>query len=144
LHHLSRRRRLKRHLRKPSPAFVISLVALFVALGGTTYAATGLPANNVGTKQLKNAAVTRSKRSASTFTALKGKRGSQGPQGIQGIQSIQGIQGLKGEKGDTGAPGNDGTARAWAVVDNVGNVSNSHNVTSVVVNGTGRHAVLRR
>jgi len=31
---------LKR-LHRPSPAFVISLVALFVALGGTTYAATG-------------------------------------------------------------------------------------------------------
>jgi hypothetical protein len=132
---------MKRHLRKPSPAFVISVVALFVALGGTTYAATGLPANSVGTKQLKNAAVTRSKISASTLTALKGKRGPQGLQGVQGIQGIQGIQGLKGDKGDTGAPGNDGTARAWAVVDNVGNVSNSHNVTSVAVNGTGDYCV---
>ena len=29
-------------MRRPSPAFVISLLALFVALGGTTYAATSL------------------------------------------------------------------------------------------------------
>jgi hypothetical protein len=48
-------------LRAPSPALVISLIALFVALGGTTYAATSLPANSVGTTQLKNGAVTASK-----------------------------------------------------------------------------------
>jgi len=40
---------------------VISLIALFVALGGTTYAATSLPANSVGTRQIKNGAVTASK-----------------------------------------------------------------------------------
>jgi hypothetical protein len=50
-----------RKLRAPSPALVISLIALFVALGGTTYAATSLPAGSVGTKQLKNGAVTASK-----------------------------------------------------------------------------------
>jgi hypothetical protein len=38
---------MKRRLRTPSPAFVISLIALFVALGGTTYAATSLPKNSV-------------------------------------------------------------------------------------------------
>ncbi len=43
---------------RPSPALVISLIALFVALGGTSYAAiTSLPANSVGTPQLKNGAV---------------------------------------------------------------------------------------
>jgi hypothetical protein len=41
--------------RKPSPALVISLIALFVALGGTSYAATNLARNSVGTKQLKMA-----------------------------------------------------------------------------------------
>jgi hypothetical protein len=39
----------------------IALLALFVALGGTTYAAVGLPANSVGTKQLQRGAVTRVK-----------------------------------------------------------------------------------
>jgi hypothetical protein len=37
------------------------LIALFVALGGTTYAATSLPANSVGTPQIKNKAVTAAK-----------------------------------------------------------------------------------
>src|SRR5207249_185245 len=37
----SRRGVMLKRFHRPSPAFVISLVALFVALGGTTYAATG-------------------------------------------------------------------------------------------------------
>lgn len=43
--------------RRPSAALVISLVALFVSLGGVGYAATQLPANSVGTSQLRNNAV---------------------------------------------------------------------------------------
>ena len=39
----------------------IALVALFVALGGTSYAALSLPAGSVGTKQLRNGAVTPAK-----------------------------------------------------------------------------------
>jgi hypothetical protein len=47
---------------RPSPALVISLIALFVALGGTSYAAiTALPKNSVGTAQIKNGAVTAAK-----------------------------------------------------------------------------------
>jgi hypothetical protein len=49
---------MKRRLRAPSPALVISLLALFIALGGTSYAAIALPKNSVGTKQLKKNAVT--------------------------------------------------------------------------------------
>ena len=53
---------------RPSPALVISLVALFVALGGTSYAAiNSLPANSVGTKQLKNGAVTATKLNSSVL-----------------------------------------------------------------------------
>jgi hypothetical protein len=61
----------KRRLRAPSPAFVISLIALFVALGGTTYAATSLPKNSVGTKQLKKNAVTGPKIKKGAVTAGK-------------------------------------------------------------------------
>jgi hypothetical protein len=42
----------------PSPAMVVACLALLVALGGTGYAAIKLPANSVGTKQLKRSAVT--------------------------------------------------------------------------------------
>ena len=48
---------MKRILRsRPSPALIISLIALFIALGGVTYAAS-LPRNSVGTAQLKRGAV---------------------------------------------------------------------------------------
>ena len=46
-------------VRRPSPALVISCLALTIALGGTSYAAASpLPKNSVGTAQLKNSAVT--------------------------------------------------------------------------------------
>jgi len=48
---------------RPSPALVISLLALFVALGGTSYAAVKIGAGNlksgsVGTRAVKNASLT--------------------------------------------------------------------------------------
>jgi hypothetical protein len=61
---------LKRR-KPPGPAFVISLVALFVALGGTSYAATRLPKNSVGAKQLKKDAVTAPKIKNGAVTAAK-------------------------------------------------------------------------
>jgi hypothetical protein len=45
-------------LRVPSPAMCVALLGLFVALGGTTWAAVSLPAGSVGTGQLKANAVT--------------------------------------------------------------------------------------
>ncbi len=54
----------------PSPALVISLIALFVALGGTSYAAiNSLPKNSVGTKQIKNGAVTAAKINSAVLKA---------------------------------------------------------------------------
>jgi hypothetical protein len=55
----------------PSPAFVVALIALFVALGGTSYAAITLPKNSVGTKQLKDGAVTGAKIADGAVTAAK-------------------------------------------------------------------------
>ncbi|MFZ9669555.1 MAG: hypothetical protein ACO3CR_06880 [Solirubrobacterales bacterium] len=40
-----------------SPSLVISVIALFVALGGASYAVVSVPKNSVGTKQLKKRAV---------------------------------------------------------------------------------------
>jgi hypothetical protein len=63
---------MKRRLRAPSPALVIALIALFVALGGSSYAAiNSLPKNSVGSKQLKNNAVTGSKIKNGAVTAGK-------------------------------------------------------------------------
>ncbi len=43
--------------RRPSAAMVVALVALFVSLGGASYAAVSIPNNSVGTAQLKNSSV---------------------------------------------------------------------------------------
>ncbi len=48
-------------LRQPSAALIVAVVALVVATAGTGYAALKLPNNSVGTKQLKNSAVTGAK-----------------------------------------------------------------------------------
>jgi hypothetical protein len=57
------------HSRRPSAALVVATIALFVALGGTGYAAIALPAGSVGTKQLKNGAVTSAKIKAHSLGA---------------------------------------------------------------------------
>jgi hypothetical protein len=46
---------------RPSPAMIVALIALFVALGGSTYAAIKLPKGSVGSKQLRKNAVTSKK-----------------------------------------------------------------------------------
>jgi hypothetical protein len=62
--------------RKPSLALVISLVALFISLGGTSYAAITLPARSVGAKQLKSGAVTTAKIRKSAVTTAKIRNGA--------------------------------------------------------------------
>src|SRR5690349_11134488 len=47
--------------RRPSPAMIVAVVALVVAMVGTGYAASLLPKNSVGTKQIKKNAVNGSK-----------------------------------------------------------------------------------
>ncbi len=82
---------LKRSL--PSPAMVIACVALFVALGGTGYAATHL----------------RSAKHQATASKVKrgprGKRGPAGPVGPAGPQGERGPAGPQGQRGPAGPQG---------------------------------------
>ena len=48
-------------MRFPTYSEAVATLALFIALGGTGYAVTSLPAGSVGTSQLKNASVTAAK-----------------------------------------------------------------------------------
>jgi hypothetical protein len=92
-------------MKKPSPALVISLIALFVALSGTSYAVSKLPKNSVGNKQLKKNAVTSKKVKDRSLLARDFKSG-QLPAGVNGAK------GDKGEKGDAGATGPAGPTAA--------------------------------
>src|SRR5437763_16331450 len=65
-------------------ANVMATVAVFLALGGGAYAALDLPKNSVGTKQLKNHAVTPKKVSPKAVKLFKGQRGAPGPAGPSG------------------------------------------------------------
>jgi hypothetical protein len=89
-------------MRRPSPAMVVALIALTVALGGGAYAAIKLPTNSVGAKQLKRGAVTPPKLSAKTRKQLKGKTG---PPGTPGAPGTNGAPGAPGQPGTPGAAG---------------------------------------
>ena len=57
-------------------ANVMATVAVFIALGGTAYAATQLKKNSVGTKQIKNQAVTAAKIKNGAITGAQVQSGS--------------------------------------------------------------------
>jgi len=79
----------------------LALVALFFALGGTSFAAGNalLPSNSVGTRQVINGSLHTNDLSKTARNALKGNRGLQGPAGAQGPQGVTGAQGAQGVPG---------------------------------------------
>ena len=99
--------------RRPGLALVVALLALVVACSGTAVAGIGLARNSVGTKHLKNSAVTAKKVKDGTLTQqdfaagtlLQGPAGAPGPQGPTGTQGAPGAQGAPGPQGPPGAPG---------------------------------------
>lgn len=56
---------------KPSPSLIVSIIALVVALGGTSYAALSVPRNSVGSQQLKDNAVSAPKIRDGAVTGAK-------------------------------------------------------------------------
>ncbi len=87
-------------------ANLTAMLALFVALGGSSYAALALPKASVGAKQLKKNSVSSPKVKpgslltsdfkASQRASLRGPQGERGLQGPQGSQGPQGPQGVPG------------------------------------------------
>ena len=73
----------------------VALLALFVALGGTSVAAGNalVPRNSVGTAQVVNGSLGTSDLSAKARNALRGERGLQGPAGEKGPAGAQGPPG---------------------------------------------------
>jgi Collagen triple helix repeat (20 copies) len=97
-------------MRRPSHATVVAYLALFLALGGVGYAASSFPANSVGTRQLRNRAVTLAKISRGARSALRGRVGPRGPDGLAGPRGAKGDTGPRGEAGAKGAKGTTGAA----------------------------------
>ena len=104
-------------------ANVISTLCLFLLLGGgAAFAATQLPKNSVGARQIKRGAITPAKVSNATRQVLAGNQGPQGKPGPQGPKGARGATGATGASGRTGAQGPRGETGAaatalWAVVE---------------------------
>ena len=83
---------------------VMATLAVFIALGGSSYAALKLPRNSVGAKQIKNNAVTSTKVKNGSLLAADFRAGQlpQGPKGDTGAQGPKGDAGAKGDTGDRG------------------------------------------
>ncbi|HKE81806.1 MAG TPA: collagen-like protein [Solirubrobacteraceae bacterium] len=110
-------------------ANVMVTIALFLALGGTGYAAATLPKNSVGTTQLRSGAVTSSKVKDGSLQAtdFKANQLPRGPQGASGPQ---------GERGPAGEPGPRGPAAGTAIAPL--DLPNNGSGTVADVPGVGR------
>jgi hypothetical protein len=101
--------------RRPNAATLIASAALFVALGGTGYAAFSLPKNSVGGKQLKNNAVTTNKIKNGAVTGSKINLGTLGTV-PSASHASSADSATHASMADSAAALNGNTIR-WAVVD---------------------------
>ncbi len=95
-----------------SYANVVATLALFVALGGSSYAAIVVTGKNVKdntltTRDIKNGSLLKA-----DFKPRQLPVGPRGPTGPPGATGPQGATGLPGAKGETGAPGATGARGA--------------------------------
>jgi hypothetical protein len=113
--------------RRPSPALVLSALALFIALGGTGYATSRLVVQHApeahATKSLSKAQINK------LIASYVGKHKSQlrGVPGPQGAQGSQGPVGPKGADGVAGTNGKDGTPGPGPIRINSTIISSSSN-----------------
>ena len=117
----------------------VALFALFLALGGTAFAAGHalLPGNSVGTRQVINGSLQTGDLSKTARTALKGNRGPTGPAGAQGAQ---GPQGAMGAQGVPGAPGQSAT-KLFVAMDADGTLTKNSGATLATKAGTGVYRI---
>jgi hypothetical protein len=141
-----RRYYVLRKFRHPSPAMIVACIALTVALGGGSYAATTLPKKNAAPERLKANAATSNVQAAGP----RGPRGPAGPRGFRGFRGFTGAKGPAGPAGPAGAAGAAGAAGPkgdsatgmWAVVDQNGTLIRNKGVASALKIATGDYQVV--
>lgn len=126
----------------------LALFALFLALGGTSFAASNalLPRNSVGTAQVINGSLQANDLSKNVRTALKGNTGPRGPAGAQGAQGAQGATGATGATGVTGAQGVQGApgqsaTKLFVALDADGTLTKNSGATLAARTGTGDYRI---
>jgi hypothetical protein len=110
----------------------IALLALFVALGGTSYAAVSLAPNSVATKQIKNGQVKTADLGKNSITSPKVRDGSLTASDFASGQLPAGPRGPAGQQGEPGKPGADGApaTKLFVASDESGNVLASSGLTT--------------
>src|SRR5215216_2040410 len=95
---------------RPMGRNVVALLALFVALSGSSYAAATqlVSKNSVRSAQVIDGSLQKADLSKTAIAAIKGAGGLQGVQGPAGPSGIPGPQGPKGASGVPGIPGTPG------------------------------------
>ncbi|MFN8112006.1 MAG: hypothetical protein U0R51_02280 [Solirubrobacterales bacterium] len=94
---------------------VVATIALFVALGGASYAAVKLQKNSVVSKTIKNGQVKNADLAEGAVTGAEVKDGS-----LMAVDFGESVQGPPGADGQDGAPGADGASLLTALVNGVG------------------------
>jgi hypothetical protein len=119
---------------RPSPALVLAFVALFVALGGTGYAALQLPKNSVGSKQIRKGAVKTSEIANNAVTGRKVR-----PRSLTAADFRVGSlpRGERGPAGPAGPTGPAGSARAYGYVTETGTLVSARSKGGATVSHTG-------
>ena len=127
------------HLPKPSPSMFVSLIALFVALGGTSYAAVTLATHSVTGSKIAPNAVTLSKIKTHAVSQSKLRPGAVSPSklspSVKKSLAAGGPTGPTGAAGPTGAQGSQGTALAYGTFTADGGVraGSASNLTGLQV-----------
>lgn len=102
---------------------VLSAIALFIVIGGTATAASGLisgkqiKAGTITAKQIKNKSITTAKLAPATVKSLKGAAGVAGPAGNEGPAGAVGAIGPTGATGPQGSNGGTGPTGPDGVVE---------------------------
>jgi hypothetical protein len=137
--------------RRATFANTVSVVALFVALGGTGYAAVQVTGDDVRDGSLTGADIRDGSLGAADLAAgvtaggiktaaQRAARGLRGPRGLRGVRGRPGAAGPSGAAGAAGAAGPPGSAAGYAHVNGDGTVDLAHskNITApnVVAEGS--------
>ncbi len=126
---------------RPSPALVVALLALLVALGDTSWATLSqIRPNSVGTQQLRAGAVTAPKIKTAAVTTNKIRNGTIRRADLAPGTLRPGPQGPAGPAGAAGAPGV--VTRLWAVFNGNGSLARGAGVASAGRIGVGVYDVI--
>jgi hypothetical protein len=130
---------------------LLAAIALFAALGGSSYAAMQLPSGSVGSSQIAANAVTSSKIKNGTLKAADfapgvlngGANGADGANGANGADGAQGAQGPQGPQGDRGPAGPQGPAatKLFGTIESTGSRHAASGISSVNHYSTGKYIV---